>query len=387
MRCPAISPCKRDRQWRARPSRAPALARWSRLAAVFSRALARQVLGTVTLTSGDICGWRARVCAIPDAPLRHDALRGLGKRTNIDGAVLFGSCISERYSLDLTRLLIAFELLADTLDCISESGARLGIRNGIQLHRALVEALEPEAEIHDHYRYHYRRDDAGHIDALVRACRLLSGRLPLYSAVKPYALRACALASEVLPLNHEPDPSRRDRALRRWAQAHCVGGHALTWFEQTAAVSAWLTVLAMLAFANDPTVEGLEAIFEAYLPWVSLIGTMLDSASDIGTDAAESQHSYIAHYHDLDLAIARVVALLQATRETIDKLPSSHGHSIVFASMATMYIAKARPLIGCRSASALLIAAGPLSLLLTPAVSIWAKLLGEHRYRAIDSDR
>ena len=93
-------------------------------------------------------------------------------------------------------VLVAYEVLADYLDCVSERGAGRGIENGRQLHLALVEAVDlappapPTPEISDYYRYHSSREDGGYARALVQRCRAGCERLPSYERMKPLLMRA-----------------------------------------------------------------------------------------------------------------------------------------------------------------------------------------------------
>jgi tetraprenyl-beta-curcumene synthase len=104
--------------------------------------------------SGEVDRWRTFAGDIPDDALRHDALAAIkDKRANIDGAALFWTLPRVR-SRELLRLLVAYEILADFLDCTSERAAHAGTANGRQLHRALIEALDPDLEVSDYYRYH-----------------------------------------------------------------------------------------------------------------------------------------------------------------------------------------------------------------------------------------
>ncbi len=74
------------------------------------------------------------------APMRSRSLSS--KRASTDGAALFWTLPDGR-SPNLLRLLVAFEVMADFLDNVSERGVQAGPANGIQLHVALSEALDP----------------------------------------------------------------------------------------------------------------------------------------------------------------------------------------------------------------------------------------------------
>ncbi len=327
--------------------------------------------------SREVEHWRAAAASIPDDTLRHDALAAISeKRANIDGAGLFWT-LSRTRSLDLMELLVAYEVLADFLDCTSERGARVGMENGLRLHRALIEALDPSLPISDYYLHHPWSQDGGYVRALVEACREGCVRLPSYEAVRPFVRRA-TLLTQVLALNHEPDPGQRDAALRTWAGAHFPEDGELAWFEWTGAASAWLTILALLALAADPNrVEhDAEATYGAYLPWVSLAGTMLDSYGDVEQDAADAAHSYIGHYPSADAAAQRLAAIISRSLKEAIALRAGHRHLVLASCMIAMYLSKdsARIPSRRRTTTALARAAGPLPRALLPILRAWRVL-------------
>ena len=348
-----------------------------RTLSALARAASRDLAWGLNGVSCEIESWQALAAAIPDAALRCDALEALGsKRLNIDGAALFWT-IPRTRSRELLRLLVAFEVLADYLDCASERGAHTGGKNGLQLHRALVEALDPQLTISDYYRFHPWRDDGGYIHALVDACRDACIRLPSYDAVRPYVVRAARLTAQVLALNHEPDPSRRDAALSAWADTHFDSG-GLVWFEWTAGASAWLTILALLAVAADPCRQAgdAEALYAAYMPWVSLVGTMLDSYGDLEADAHSAAHSYITHYFSIETATERLTEITRRSLHEAASLPDGAHHVVIANAMIARYLSKdsvrtaqTRPLT-----ASLTCAGGWLTCLLVPVLRAWRVL-------------
>ena len=213
--------------------------------------LARMLLWGRRATARELRFWHRQAVGIPDAPIRADALDALArKRDNVEGASLFS--ILPRHRDDrLLKLLVVYQIMWDFLDSISERGACAGQANGRQLHRALVEALDPDIPISDYYRYHPWKDDGGYLRALVETCRRMCAVLPCYRQVRPLMLRGvrdCAIQS----LNHERQPSRRDVGLKEWAEREFPDEHGLSWFEQTAAASAF-TPHVLLAIAAEPS--------------------------------------------------------------------------------------------------------------------------------------
>jgi tetraprenyl-beta-curcumene synthase len=324
--------------------------------------------------SGETSRWRARATAIPDSPLRDDALKAIDyKRANIDGAALFWT-LPRRRSVDLLRVLVAYEIMADFLDCTSERGAYEGAANGLRLHRALQDALDPQAPTNDYYRHHPWRRDGGYLRSLVVACQSLSVGLPSFSTARPFIDHAAGL-TEVLAINHEPDPWLRDALLTQWAKVQWSSDTGLAWFELCGGASAWLTIFALLALATDSGRSVAEArlVCDAYLPWVSLAGTMLDSYVDLADDTADSAHSYIAHYPDRAAATRRVSQILHRSLRELARLPDGHRHTVIVCCMAAMYLSKdSARLPAARSTThSLTRATGNLAQVLTPVLRAW----------------
>lgn len=338
------------------------------------RAVGRELAWGLPGGAGEVAQWRELAVGIPDDALRCDALAAIDhKRGNLDGAVLF-STIAQRRSRDLLRVLVAFELLADFLDCASERGAFVGVTNGLQLHRALIEALDPQLPLSDYYRYHPWSDDGGFLEALVRTCRETCVRLPSFDVARPYIARAVELA-QVLALNHEEDDDRRDGLLRAWARAHFADDEGLAWFELTGGASAWLTVLALLALAADEAcdTDDAHATYHAYLPWISLAGTLLDSYGDQDADASDGAHQYVGHYGSPDIAARRIGEVLRRSLGEASSLRHGARHRVLVCAMAAMYLSKdsAREPAWRTRTRSLICSGGPLTRLLVPALRAW----------------
>lgn len=326
----------------ARP-RATALraSAFSRQLHALAAASSRELLWGLRAVAWEVARWRELATAIPSPELRADALQAIDrKRGNIDGAALFWTLPTCR-SRNLLRLLVAYEVMADYLDCTSERGAHIGIANGLCLHRALPDALCQTAPKRDYYTHHPWKHDGGYLQTLIATCQQTSALLPSLDVVHPFVYRAASL-TEVLALNHEPSPALRDCLLSTWAKTQFGAEPHLTWFEWCGGASAWLTVFALLALAAEKncTAGDAQSVYDAYLPWVSLAGTMLDSYVDSTEDAAEGAHSYVAHYPDQQTATERIVAILQRSLTEIGRLPNSPRHIVIVSCMVAMYLSK-----------------------------------------------
>ncbi|MGA2455750.1 MAG: DUF2600 family protein [Solirubrobacteraceae bacterium] len=337
-------------------------------------AAARELTWTLPAVAHEIRAWRSKASAIPSAAIREDALSSLArKRGHTDGAALF--CILPRTrDPHLLRLLVAYEIMWDFLDSVNERGAREGQANGRQLHRALVDALDPDAPLSDYYRHHPWQDDGGYLNALVHACQAICRRLPSYDAVRS-RLAQEAWRAQVLAINHDLDPVRRDTDLHEWARQNFRAGHEASWYELTGAASASLTVHALLALAAKPrvTLPEMTRVQNAYFPWISAATTMLDSFVDQAEDTANGDHSYIAHYPTAELAIDRISLLVHRSMTEANALPDRHRHIVIVACMVAMYLSKdsaSTPPMR-RNTQTLLNAGGPLAPALFPILRLW----------------
>ena len=326
--------------------------------------------------SRELDGWRELAGSIPDAQLRDDALRSITlKRDNAQGAALF--CIlPKRREQGLLTLLVAYQTLWDFLDNVSERGAFAGKENGYRLHRALVEALDPDAPISDYYSHHPWRDDGGYLQELVSTCRRCCVALPAYVHVRQLVLEGVRQCS-IQGINHLPDPRQRDRELKAWAEQRQPVQNQLEWFELTAAASAFLphALLALAAESVQDTTH-LARAHAAYFPWMALAVAMLDSYVDALDDRVNHNHSYVAHYRDQRAMCERLREILSLTLREAMGLPNGRRHVLMAASMMAMYLSVIPD--GNPKAIAMTkqiaIGGGSFTKLLIPAARLWRTL-------------
>lgn len=364
-----------NRRWMPRdPAVDPAPLSRAQLRALVACAT-RELAWGLRAAARELGRWRALAESIPDAPLREDALHSLThKRGHADGAALVTS-LPGRRSAALLRAAIAYEMILDYLDDVSERHPTRA--NGQQLHQALVDAVDPAAPIADYYRFHPWRDDGGYLVALVNACRDGCRALPSYERVHPIVRREARRAL-VLGLNHEPDSARRDAGLRAWAAQEFPEERELSWFELSGAASSSLLVHVLLALAAEPTLTDAQvaAAYGAHWPWIALTTTMLDSYVDQADDEAGANHSYVAHYPDAASAVERMRESLATSMQRALALPDGHHHAVVVGCMIALFLSKrsARTRELRPTTRTLVRSGGSLVRLLLPILRIWRLL-------------
>lgn len=279
----------------------------------------------------------------------------------------------------MLSLLAAYEIIWDYLDNINERSASAGVTNGLQLHRALVDALDPRRPMANYYRLSPWHDDGGYLRALVTAGRLRCERLPSYLCVRGPLIREAA-RGQICALNHAPDDSQRDGLLRAWAECEFPYGHEAQWFELAAAASTNLTIFALLALASEPrcTEIAVTDTTRAYFPWISLLTAMLDSYVDQDEDAASGSHNYLTHYPIPQAAVERIGLLMRRGIREARSLKDGERHAVVSGCMFAMYLSKTSALAApARPTTTRLIrAGGSLARLLHPILRLWRTAYG-----------
>jgi tetraprenyl-beta-curcumene synthase len=340
-------------------------------------AATRELSWGLRAASREIVAWQERARAIPDAALREDALHALElKRTHIAGAALF-STLPTRRDHQLLRLLVAYEVTLEFLDNAHERAADRA--NGLQLHRALLEALDPSAAISDYYRLHPWQRDGGYLRELVRTCREGCLALPSYACVRPLVLSAAERCAGAQSSNHAAAHARDDAPLRRWAQSELPGTRETSWWERSAAASSSVGVHALLACAACPLRDDYAQVNDAYDPWICAVSTLLDSYVDEAGDNASGQHSYVRYYPSGETAVARMCDMIERSAHETSRLRDGQRHAVILACMVAMYLSSdsARAPTRREASRRMAAAGGSLTRLLVPTLRLWRVAYGQ----------
>jgi tetraprenyl-beta-curcumene synthase len=337
-------------------------------------AVTRGLAWVTPAVSRELQHWRRVAASIPAGPLRDEALRALEcHRGQSEGAALFAIVPRHRRRTCL-QLLVAYQLIWDYLDSVNERGVSAGLANGRQLHLALVDALTPGTPLRDYYQHSPWQEDGGYLCALVQTCRECCRQLPSFARVQPLVL-ADAMRGQVLALNHELDPDRRDTILKAWVEKEFPTDQEASWFELTGAASAALSTYALFALACEPACSEAEITrtHGAYFPWVCAAGTMLDSYVDQQDDRANNHHIYVAHYATPEIGLARICELVRRSLAELYTLKGAETHAVLLCSMVALYLSKDSARTNAIRGSSKRIgqAGGPLTRTLLPILRLW----------------
>jgi tetraprenyl-beta-curcumene synthase len=285
----------------------------------------------------------ARAEAIPDPLLRADALAShRDKGSNSEGLAALAVLAPRSRRSQVARSLVAYQLMLDYLDGVSERPTEDPLANGLSLHRAFEVALDPDAAHADYYVHAPASDDGGYLRELIETCRAPLSELPSYRAARPALCHQARLGCESQALNHAlpfaPVTERLDRWAARTTDESGLGPGFEWWELIAAAAASSLCVGALLALAATPGATEAEArrVEAAYFPWASGLNALLDSLVDLDEDPEHSSH--LRRYDSLEHAAERLETIASGARERVSALPDGDLHEAILAAMGALYL-------------------------------------------------
>src|SRR5580658_8672334 len=260
---------------------------------------------------GELERWRDYALSIPDPVLKTHALQKLSSEAlNSEGATIFALLAPKANRRRLIRLIVAYQTMYDYLDAVNEEPAFSPLRDGLQLHRALLNTIQAGTLQTDYYANHDERDDGGYLNALVGACRDTLSALPSTAVIIPALTLAIRRCSEAQAHNHAGAVEGREQLIY-WSEKQAPSSEYL-WWELAAAGVSSLALHALLAASATPRMTSYEAqrIGAAYFPSVCAISALLDSLIDLERDANTTNHRFAANYASSDQAAERYAAII-----------------------------------------------------------------------------
>jgi tetraprenyl-beta-curcumene synthase len=284
--------------------------------------------------------WERRARSIDDPALRVLALEKLREEGfNAEVAATLATLATRKHRRTVVEAIVAYEIIFDYLDGLTEHPTTDLLCDGHQLYRAFTDALTPYSEPAGDYYASRSADDGGYMQELVGVVRRALARLPSTSAITPVAQRAAARCAEAQIRAHAV-PTLGAAQLEQWAASE-VQNTTLGWQEFLAgAASSVLTVHALIAAAADEhtTPKQAATIDTVYLS-IAVLSTMLDSLVDHQDDMLADRVSYIRYYYnDHDLLASDLVDAARRAAGYARALPNSAHHTMTLVGVAAYYI-------------------------------------------------
>lgn len=306
------------------------------------------------LVGRELRRWKRHAQAIPDGDLKELALDKLaGEHFNAQVAATLATLAPLRRRASVTRAIVAYQVLYDYLDGLTEQPVPGHLQSNLCLYRAFTDALaDADADI-DYYEHHPASGDGGYMRALSSTVRASLARLPGAAAMLPTAQASAQRCAEAQATVHA-SPADEPTSLVRWAEEQATDT-PFGWREWLAGtVSCVLCVHALIAAAADPrsTRDHAFALDDAYLP-IAALSTMLDGLVDWRSDRAGGETPWLLSRYEREgdllqslvdtagCASARSRALPRAAHH----LMTMHGVIAYYASSPAAAEPHAKPAI------------------------------------------
>jgi tetraprenyl-beta-curcumene synthase len=283
--------------------------------------------------------WQQHAQKIPDHALRALALEKLDtEHFNSEVAATLAVTCPREYRACVVEAIVAFEVMYDYLDGLTEKPTPDPLRDGQRVFQAFINAVTPDTDL-DTDRYDYRqRGDGDYLEKLANTVKRALMRLPAFSAVTATVRVSADRCASAQTLVHAA-PQLGVTELERWSK-HGAQNTGLEWQEFLAgAVASVLAVHALIAAAADrrTTPALADAIDTTYLS-ISAISTMLDSLIDYRDDIATDSPWYLRHYaDDHDLLAQHLTHVAQHAAQHLCGLPDEAHHAMTLVGVVAYY--------------------------------------------------
>jgi tetraprenyl-beta-curcumene synthase len=283
--------------------------------------------------------WNGCAATIPDPVLREAALSALrDKGRNAEATAVFAILAPRERRGGALRAMTALQIAIDYLDSLGEAPVDDPLADGLDLHRAIDDAVSPDTPTGDWYRRHPQREDGGYLAALVAACREEMAGLPATGVAMPVLRRAAGRCGE--GQSHTHAAARTGVAgLEAWASEQPAAPGYL-WWEIAAGASSSVAVHALIAAAADrrTTVGQSELIDALYFPSIGALTVLLDDLVDRDDDLETGQHNYLDYYTGEQQAADRIGLLAERARAATKHVRGGRRHRAILAGVAAFFL-------------------------------------------------
>lgn len=299
------------------------------------------------LVAAQLKRWKHHAHTIKDPALQALALNKLNEeRFNAEVAATLATLAPPKHRKDVIEAIVAYEVMYDYLDGLTEQPTGNPLDYGHQLYQAFTDAITlPSKPTGHYYPGEDQADDGGYLTELVRVVRGALLKLPSTEAISKVSQRAATRCAEAQIRAHAV-PHLGTPQLEQWA-AHEATGTPLSWQEFLAgAASSVLAVHALItAAAREHTTPAEAAEIDTVYLSICALSTMLDSLIDYQRDRQAGQAGYIRYYPNHDLLARDLTRAARRATEHATPLPNGAHHVMTLVGVAAYYISA--PTAGC----------------------------------------
>ncbi|WP_168119485.1 tetraprenyl-beta-curcumene synthase family protein [Paenibacillus sp. HB172176] len=326
--------------------------------------------------SAELNKWKALAEQIPDEELKTQALSSMhDKRFHCQGGAVYAAANLD-YRHILIPLIVALQTISDYLDNLCDRSTSLDPDDFRLLHRSMLDAVTPGAELTDYYALRSERDDGGYLHELVMTCQRMTAQLPSYDSVQAHVTELVSLYGDLQVYKHIRKDERESKLLGWWRQ-HQEHYPQLKWNEFAAATGSTLGMFMLFLAASE---RGLskrdgESIRHIYFPHVCGLHILLDYLIDQEEDKQGGDLNFCNYYESRSLLVDRMDMIVERAKADVLKLPGSRFHRLIIEGLLALYLSdpKVRNQADVREVSRQLMRKSPLTRLFFLFNSNWIR--------------
>lgn len=283
--------------------------------------------------------WKEKARQAPDARLSQQALDSIRlKAFHCQGGSIY-ALYPGINRLSTIRFIVAYQTMSDYLDNLVDSLEVEDEKAFRQLHLAMQEALNPEADPSDYYLYYPYREDGGYLESLVKTCQESIRKLPSYTIVQEEAVKFAELYSHLQTYKHLAIGIRESKMLE-WIKPYISVDSEITAWEFSAATGSTLGIFCLYSAAFDPelTIKQAKKIGQTYFPWICGLHILLDYFIDLREDHETNQLNFVAYYDNTKVIYERLNLFVQKSLDQAKLLQYPKFHQVVVKGLLAMYL-------------------------------------------------
>jgi tetraprenyl-beta-curcumene synthase len=300
--------------------------------------LAHFLRGIVPRAARALDRLRALAGAIPDDRLRVQALSSIdAKAYHVAGGCILATFLSPAAADHYVEIVAPLETVYDYLDNLCDRHPDVGIAAYPVLHRAIADALDPDARAGGYYDLGPSGDDGDYLVSLVHRVQRALRRLADHELLRGLFQEAAVLYGEMQSLVHLP-AGEREQECRAWYLRHAHRYGNLEWQEFACAAGSQFHVYAPLFMLFDSEYAAIADSYGAYFPAASAVHVLFDSFIDQQEDLEHGDLNFVAVYGDERRFFERVEYLVRCAVRGFSRLPNPRRHHFVLRTMALFYL-------------------------------------------------
>lgn len=283
--------------------------------------------------------WRRKANQMPDPELQKQAIASMtSKQFHCQGGAVYAIANLPMRHI-LIPLIVAFQTISDYLDNLCDRSTSMDPDDFRRLHQSMLDAVDPAEPLHDYYAFRSEKDDGGYLNDLVRTCQASIKLLPSYALAAEHVRELVGLYCDLQVYKHIRH-DLREEALLTWWKQHESRFPAISWNEFAAATGSTLGVFMLFLAAADPGLKPgtVEAIYEAYFPYICGLHILLDYLIDQEEDEIGGDLNFCSYYEGMDQTIDRISVIVMEARARADRLEVPSFHRMIIEGLLALYL-------------------------------------------------